>query len=114
GHSHHDQHDQHDEHDHHHGGADAGSMAAMVADMRNRFLVAVVFALGITMYSHIGEDLLGLHLPVPFGLRNDVWQLLLSLPVVLWASSIFFTGAWAALRARTLDMMVLVAVGIGT
>ena len=89
-------------------------MASMVTDMRNRFLVAVVFALTITMYSHIGMDILGLHLPVPFGMRNDVWQLLLSLPVVFWSSWIFFTGAWAALRARTLDMMVLVAVGIGT
>ena len=35
-------------------------------------------------------------------------------PVVLYASSIFFTGAVAALRAKTLDMMVLVAVAIGT
>ena len=89
-------------------------MASMVTDMRNRFLVAVVFALTITMYSHIGMDILGLDLPVPFGMRNDVWQLLLSLPVIFWSSWIFFTGAWAALRARTLDMMVLVAVGIGT
>jgi P-type Cu2+ transporter len=32
---------------------------------------------------------------------------------VLYASSIFFTGAVIALRARTLDMMVLVAVAIG-
>ena len=96
---------------HHHGGM---SMASMVTDMRNRFLVAVVFALTITMYSHIGMDILGLHLPIPFGMRNDVWQLLLSLPVIFWSSWIFFVGAWAALRARTLDMMVLVAVGIGT
>ena len=97
---------------HHHG---VGmSMESMVADMRNRFLVALVFALTITMYSHIGADLLGLHLPIPFGLRSDVWQLLLSLPVIFWSSWIFFAGAFAALRARTLDMMVLVAVGIGT
>jgi Cu2+-exporting ATPase len=97
---------------HHHN--DGMSMASMVTDMRNRFLVAVVFALTITMYSHIGMDILGLHLPIPFGLRSDVWQLLLSVPVIFWSSWIFFVGAWAALRARTLDMMVLVAVGIGT
>jgi Cu2+-exporting ATPase len=97
----------------HHGGGDM-SMAAMAADMRNRFVVALVFALVITMYSHIGMEILGLDLPVPFGLRSDVWQLLLSLPVIFWSSSIFFLGAFAALRARTLDMMVLVAVGIGT
>jgi len=97
----------------HHGG-DGMSMAAMAADMRNRFVVALVFALIITMYSHIGMDILGLDLPVPFCVRSDVWQLLLSLPVIFWSSSIFFVGALAALRARTLDMMVLVAVGIGT
>ncbi len=45
---------------------------------------------------------------------REVWQLVLSLPVVLWASSLFFIGALAALRAGTLDMMVLVAVAIGT
>ena len=45
---------------------------------------------------------------------RDVWQLLLSLPVVFYSSWIFFRGAWIALRARTLDMMVLVAVAIGT
>jgi Cu2+-exporting ATPase len=103
----------HDAHDGHagHGGM---SMADMVTDMRNRFVVALVFAVPITMYSHVGMDLLGLHLPVPFGLRSDVWQLALSLPVIFYSSMIFFTGALTALRARTLDMMVLVAVGIGT
>jgi Cu2+-exporting ATPase len=97
-----------------HGGQGDMSMEAMVRDMRNRFLVAVLFAVPITLYSHVGEEILGLHLPIPFGIRGDVWQLILSLPVIFFSSSIFFTGAWAALRARTLDMMVLVAVGIGT
>ena len=90
------------------------SMDDMVRDMRNRFLVAVVFAVAITMYSHIGMEILKLDLPIPFGLRPDVWQLILSLPVIFYSSAVFFTGAVAALRARTLDMMVLVAVGIGT
>jgi Cu2+-exporting ATPase len=96
---------------HDHGGM---SMEDMAADMRNRFVVAVVLALVITMYSHIGMEILGLDLPIPFGIRNDVWQLLLSLPVIFWSASLFFRGAVRALRARTLDMMVLVAVGIGT
>ena len=45
---------------------------------------------------------------------RDVWQFLLSLPVIFYSSWIFFRGAWIALRSRTLDMMVLVAVAIGT
>jgi Cu2+-exporting ATPase len=96
-----------------HGGHAGTSMDAMVRDMRNRFLVALVFAVPIVLWSAIGRDVLGLDLAGPFGLDRDIWQLLLSLPVVLYASSIFFTGALAALRARTLDMMVLVAVAVG-
>ena len=52
-------------------------------------------------------------MPAPFGLRDDVFALLLSLPVVFYSAWIFFDGAWRALRARTLDMMVLVAVAVG-
>ncbi|GGK74493.1 copper-translocating P-type ATPase [Sphaerisporangium melleum] len=96
-----------------HGGHAGMSMAAMVADMRNRFLVALLFSIPIVVWSPIGREVLNLHVPVPFGLREDVWALLLSLPVIFYSSSIFFDGAVRALRARTLDMMVLVAVAIG-
>lgn len=48
-----------------------------------------------------------------FGLRDDLWMLVLSLPVIAYSSWIFFAGAYRALRARTLDMMVLVTVAIG-
>ncbi|WP_327381696.1 heavy metal translocating P-type ATPase [Streptomyces sp. NBC_01207] len=96
-----------------HGGHGEMSMAAMVADMRHRFLVAVVFSVPIVVWSPIGEEVFGWHAPVPFGLRQDVWALLLSLPVIFYSCSIFFVGAVRALRARTLDMMVLVAVAVG-
>lgn len=49
----------------------------------------------------------------PFGLRDDVFALLWSLPVIFYSAWIFFDGAVRALRARTLDMMVLVAIGVG-
>ena len=96
-----------------HGGHAGMSMESMVRDMRNRFLVAVLFTIPIVAWSMVGTKLLGTELPTPLGLDRDIWLLLLSLPVVLYASSIFFTGALKALRARTLDMMVLVAVAIG-
>ncbi|MGI5414965.1 heavy metal translocating P-type ATPase [Actinomadura luteofluorescens] len=96
-----------------HGRHGASSMAAMVADMRNRFLVALLFSIPIVIWSPIGEEALGLHVPTPFGIRQDVWALLLSLPVIFYSSWIFFDGAVRALRARTLDMMVLVAVAVG-
>lgn len=96
-----------------HGGHGEMSMAEMVRDMRNRFLVAVLFSIPIVLWSPIGRDLVGFEGAVPFGLREDVWTLLLSLPVIFYSCEIFFTGAVRALRARTLDMMVLVAVAVG-
>src|SRR5919109_853278 len=100
-------------HGHGHGGHAGMSMEAMERDMRNRFLVALVFTVPTVLWSMVGTRLLGTELATPFGIDRDVWLLLLSLPIVLYASSIFFSGAWAALRNRTLDMMVLVAVAIG-
>jgi len=97
-----------------HGGQRDLSMAAMAADMRNRFVVAAVFSAAVLVWSPIGRNVLGLNVPVPFGLRVDVWELLLSLPVIFYPAWIFFDGAWRALRARTLDMMVLVAVAVGS
>ena len=94
----------------HHGGV---SMDDMVRDMRNRFLVAAILSVPILMWSPIGRDVLGFDAGAPFGLRDDVFSLLLSLPVVFYSAWIFFDGAYRALRARTLDMMVLVAVAVG-
>src|SRR5215207_11618727 len=97
-----------------HGGGHAGmSMADMVRDMRNRFLVAAVLSVPITLWSPMGRDMLGFSAAAPFGLRDDVFALLLSLPVVFYSAWIFFDGAYRALKARTLDMMVLVAVAVG-
>jgi Cu2+-exporting ATPase len=96
-----------------HGGSGEMSMASMVADMRNRFLVAALFSIPILLWSKIGADVFGFHAAAPFGMREDVFTLILSLPVIFYSCSIFFTGALRALRARTLDMMVLVAVAVG-
>jgi P-type Cu2+ transporter len=96
-----------------HGGHAAMSMDSMVRDMRNRFLVALALSIPILLWSSIGRNVLHFTVPAPFGFRDDVFQLILSLPVVFYSSWIFFDGAVRALRHRTLDMMVLVAVAIG-
>jgi P-type Cu2+ transporter len=97
-----------------HGGHHAGmSMDDMVRDMRNRFLVAALLSIPILLLSPIGREVLGFTAAAPFGLRDDVFSLILSLPVIFYSAWIFFDGAWRALRARTLDMMVLVAVAVG-
>ena len=95
-----------------HGGHGEMSMDAMVADMRNRFWVALLFTIPVVLYSTLGRDVLNFSADAPFGLRDDIFQLIASLPVVGWSSWIFFQGAAAALRRKTLDMMVLVAVAI--
>ncbi|MEW1986505.1 heavy metal translocating P-type ATPase [Pseudarthrobacter oxydans] len=89
------------------------SMEAMIRDMRNRFLIALLLSVPITLWSPIGREVIGFEVPAPFGLRDDVFALILSLPVIFYSAWIFFDGAYRALKARTLDMMVLVAVGVG-
>jgi Cu2+-exporting ATPase len=97
-----------------HGGHHVGmAMDDMVHDMRNRFLVAALLSIPILLWSPIGREVIGFNVLAPFGLRDDVFSLILSLPVIFYSAWIFFDGAWRALRARTLDMMVLVAVAIG-
>jgi Cu2+-exporting ATPase len=99
---------EHSGHGHHAG----MPMGEMVADMRRRFLVALIFSIPIFIYSPIAAQVFGLRPAAPFGMRTDVLSLLLSLPVVFYSSAVFFRGAAAALRNRTLDMMVLVATSI--
>jgi Cu2+-exporting ATPase len=101
------------DHAHGHGGHAGMSMRAMSRDMRNRFLVALACAIPIAIWSTLGESLFGSNPPTPGGIDLNVWQFVLSLPVVFYSSWIFFRGAFHALRAGTLDMMVLVAVAIG-
>src|SRR3546814_17640084 len=82
-----------------HGGHSGMSMTDMVADMRRRFVVAAVFSVPILLWSPIGRDVFGFEVAAPFGLRDDVFMLLLSVPVVFWSAWIFFDGAYRALRA---------------
>jgi Cu2+-exporting ATPase len=85
----------------------------MTRDMRDRFLLAALLSIPILLWSPIGRGVLGFTAAAPFGLRDDMFSLILSLPVIFYSAWIFFEGAYRALRNRTLDMMVLVAVGVG-
>ena len=74
-------------------GGHGGSMVDMVRDMRNRLLVAAVLSVVILFWSPIGREVLGFTVPAPFGLRDDVFSLILSLPVVFYSAwIIFFDG----------------------
>src|SRR5260370_14287508 len=95
-----------------HGGHSPMSMDGMAGDMRNRFLVAAVLSVPILLWSSLGRQVLHHTVPAPFGMRDDVFQLILSLPVIAYSARVFFDGAISALRARTLDMNVLVGTAI--
>ncbi len=93
-----------------HGGS--MSMDAMVRDMRNRFLVALVFAVPIFLYSPLFTDFFKIVLPVPFGLNTKVFSFFLATPPIVYSGWIFYVGAWRALKNRMLNMAVLVALSV--
>jgi Cu2+-exporting ATPase len=92
--------------------SDPAMAAAMEADMRMRFFVALILTLPIVLYSSLGTEVLRIHLPVPFGLSRAWLLFILATPVVWWCGWIFHSGAWRALRNRSLDMNVLVSLGV--
>jgi Cu2+-exporting ATPase len=85
----------------------------MVRDMRNRFWVAFILGIFVTLYSPLATDVFGLRLPVPFGLPANIFLFILATPAVLWGGQMFFVGAYRALKNRILDMSVLVALSVG-
>jgi Cu2+-exporting ATPase len=99
-------------HDMSHDMSDPAMARAMEADMRRRFWVALALTIPIVLYSSLGTEVLRIHLPLPFGLPRNWLLLILATPVVWWAGWIFHSGAWRALRNRSLDMNVLVSLGV--
>ena len=89
------------------------SMDEMVRDMRNRFLLTFLLAIPVFLYSPLATEVFKLRLPTPFGIPGDILLFILSTPAVVWGGQMFFVGAYRALRNRTLDMSVLVALSVG-
>ncbi|MDE3229233.1 MAG: HAD-IC family P-type ATPase, partial [Chloroflexota bacterium] len=92
--------------------SDPAMAAAMEADIRKRFFVALALTIPIILYSPLGVSVLHIHLPPPLGLSVNTTLLLLTTPVVWWCGWIFHAGTWRALRHRTLDMNVLISLGV--
>ncbi len=95
-------------------GAHAEEMVAGASseaqELRRRFIVALALTLPVLilgMGPHIGL--------FPMHLTMQPWwnwaQLILTTPVLFWAGSGFFRGAWGALKQRSSDMNTLIAVG---
>jgi len=98
-------------HDAHEGMHHAGDLHAAARDMRRRFLVALIFAIPVFLWSPMG---LMEPPPVPFGLDKGFWLFLLGSGAVLYPGWPFFTAAIRSLRHGVLDMAVLVLLSVGT
>ena len=82
----------------------------METDMRRRFFVSLILSIPIFLLSPVGANFLGIHLVSP-AITN--WLLLiLTTPIVFWTGSIFITGTYYSLKAKKLNMAVLIATGV--
>ncbi len=83
--------------------------------LMRKFWFAAVISIPVMALSY-PDLILGLRDWMPMGsdARRTVWALLgvLSLPVLVWAGSQFFTGMWDALKHRAANMHTLIAIGI--
>ncbi len=82
----------------------------MEADMRRRFFISLAFTALIVLYSPMGEMLFGISLFLP--ISKNLLLFILTAPVVFWTGSIFIIGAYYSLKAKKLNMSVLVATGV--
>jgi len=82
----------------------------MEKDIRNKFFVAFILTIPIIAYSPLGVNLLKLQLPTP--LSANWIMFLLTTPVFFYSGWIFLYSTYKALQAKTLNMAVLIAVGI--
>ncbi|HEX6611848.1 MAG TPA: heavy metal translocating P-type ATPase, partial [Hyphomicrobiaceae bacterium] len=90
--------------------ADAGPNPEL-ADMTRRFWIGLAFALPVFILE-MGGHIAGGHGFLDQQLSN--WtQLLLAIPVVLWAGWPFFERGWASVVSRNLNMFTLIAMGTG-
>ena len=94
----------------HTGLAGRGMAKLMEEDIRNKFFVALILTLPIIAYSPLGTNILRLQLPEPIPAS---WiMFLLTTPVYFYSGWIFLYSTYKALQAKTLNMSVLIAVGI--
>src|SRR3989304_465846 len=94
----------------HTGLAGAEMAKVMEKDIRRKFFFALILSIPIIAYSPLGEKLLGFGLPTPVSLP---WLFFILTPTVFFSSGwIFLYSTYASLARRTLNMAVLIAVGI--
>jgi Cu2+-exporting ATPase len=82
----------------------------MELDIRLKFFFALILSIPIILYSPLGKFVFGVQPPAPIPVP---WILfILTTPVFFYSGWIFLYSSFKALQQRTLNMAVLIAVGI--
>src|SRR6266849_4172277 len=94
----------------HTGVADREMARLMELDIRQKFFFALILSVPVILYSPLERLIFGFQPPAPIPVP---WILfLLTTPVFFYSGWIFLYSSVKALQARTLNMSVLIAVGI--
>jgi P-type Cu2+ transporter len=88
------------------------SMQDMVTDMRNRFFVALLFAIPVFVYSPMGA-MLG-DFATPFGLDRKIFLFIVATGGIAYPAWPFFVAAWRAARSGVANMATLIVLSVGT
>lgn len=88
------------------------SMQDMANDMRNRFLVALVFAIPVFLYSPMGK-MIG-DFATPFGMDRKLFLFIVATAAIAYPAWPFFVAAWRAARNKVANMATLVVLSVGT
>ncbi len=82
----------------------------MEADMKRRFWIAFALTIPIFLYSPMAMEFF--NIPEPKFISVNWLLFVLTTPIVFWVGSIFITGAYRSLKNKTLNMSVLISVGV--
>ncbi len=87
-------------------------MQAMARDMRNRFFIALAFAVPVFLYTSMGME--SLNLEPPFGIERDIFLFVLASGAIIYPGWPFYVAAFRAIRNGVANMAVLVLLSVGT
>ncbi|KJE27537.1 copper-translocating P-type ATPase [Geobacillus kaustophilus] len=89
---------------------DAGRKEELLKQKQRQLVISIILSLPLlyTMVAHMPFDI---GLPMPHLLMNPWFQLLLATPVQFYIGGPFYVGAYRALRNKSANMDVLVALG---
>ena len=94
------------------GHAPGMSMQDMAKDMRNRFLVALLFAIPVMLYSPMGE-MFG-DFATPFGIDRKLFLFVVATAAIAYPGWPFLVAGWRAARNGVANMATLVVLSVGT